>query len=153
MNNSSTPSLPTRSSLAPFLRRVRWEDLDREYLEDLSRRCRGEELAGFGFHSPPSAMGDRTTKALDLNGVGEAELVARESMVVCGLGMISILLDEFGGEAVCETNHQDGDAVKPGSKLGKIHGNKTCTTLYMVKRQKHRPRRKFLWRKMTTARS
>lgn len=124
MNGSSNPALPTRSSLAPFLRRVRWEDLDRGYLEDLARRSRREDFAGDGFHSPPSAMGDRTTKALDLNGIGEAEFVARESMVVCGMGMISILLDEFGGEAVCETNHQDGEAVEPGSKLGKIRGNK-----------------------------
>ena len=124
MNSSSTPALPTRSSLAPFLQRVRWEDLDRGYLETLSRHCREEDLAGAGFNSTTAAIGDRTTNALDLKGVGAAELVARESMVVCGLGMISILLEEFGGEAICETNHKDGDVVEPGSKLGTIHGDK-----------------------------
>ncbi|MFP6901557.1 MAG: hypothetical protein VCA36_11480, partial [Opitutales bacterium] len=124
MNSSSTPALPTRPALAPFLHRVCWEDIDKGYLADLARRCRQEDLEGSGLSRPPSATGDRTTEALGLDGMGEAILVARASMVICGMDIISILLDEFGGDAACEINRQDGESVESGSKLGKIHGNK-----------------------------
>jgi nicotinate-nucleotide pyrophosphorylase (carboxylating) len=70
-------------------------------------------------------MGDRTTEALGLGGMGEAELVARESMVNCGQGIIPYLLEAFGGEAIFHANQEDGDWVESGTTLGKIQGSRT----------------------------
>ena len=112
------------SGLAPFLRRLRWDEIDGAYLRDVARRSREEDLEGAGLREPPHRKGDRTTEALGLTGPGEAALVAREPMVACGLGLLPVLLEEFGGEAACEPNHHDGEWVESGTELSRIHGNK-----------------------------
>jgi nicotinate-nucleotide pyrophosphorylase (carboxylating) len=124
VNTASEPPSTAEHGLAAFLQRLQWEEIDQGYLSDLALRSKQEDLEGFGLRSPPSRLGDRTSEALGLTGEGEATLVARESLVVCGQGMIPYLLEQFGGKAVCDIHHLDGDWVERGSILGKIRGSR-----------------------------
>jgi len=112
------------SALAPFLRRLHWDEIDGEYLRNLARRSREEDLEGAGLRQPPPRKGDRTTEALGLTGSGRAALVNREPMIICGLGLAPVLLEEFGGGVAFEPNYRDGEWVESGTKLSQIHGDK-----------------------------
>ena len=124
MKSESNCLSKTEHGLNRFLQRLCWDDIDERYLRDLARRSREEDLQGMGLDNSGFRAGDRTTEALELTGSGEANLVARESMVVCGLGMITILLKEFGEATYCEPNHQDGDWLEAGTQIGRISGNR-----------------------------
>ena len=113
---------PTRCPAHRFAQRVKFSDLSRDYLERLVRGARNEDLAGLGLDTPPLASGDVTSKLLTPGLGGEATLVARESLIACGIPLIPIILQAYHEELSFQPEVEDGDRVGSGQSLGKASG-------------------------------
>ena len=84
--------------------------------------ARDEDLAGAGLLVRPPRAGDATTAGQRLTGTGTADLVAREELVVCGLGLVSIVLDAYGRGCTVEARVKDGTLVAAGTVVATIAG-------------------------------
>ena len=62
-----------------FLTRLKWQDLDPDYLRQLVGLAKIEDLAGAGLANRPERLGDVTTALMPEGAKGEAQLIARES--------------------------------------------------------------------------
>ena len=113
---------PPRCPAHRFAQRVKFSDLSRDYLERLVRGARNEDLAGLGLDTPPRASGDVTSKLLTPGLGGEATLVARESLIACGIPLIPIILQAYHEELSFQPEVEDGDRVGSGQSLGKASG-------------------------------
>jgi len=105
-----------------FRARLQWSDLDEDYLRQLVGLGKIEDLAGAGFAAAPERMGDATTALLPEGARMDGALVAREPCVVCGLGMVPLVLAAYGEDAVFEPAVADGDRAEAGGRLGRIEG-------------------------------
>ncbi len=114
--------LPRARLLAHLHHRVRWTDLDPAHLRRLVASARDEDLAGAGLKRPLARSGDVTTAGQCLTGRGTAALVARQEMVVCGLGLASMVLAAYGRGATVKPLVSDGDVVPAGSLLAVVSG-------------------------------
>lgn len=84
--------------------------------------ARDEDLRGAGLANPPARGGDPTSELLAGGGHGRARLVARDPMVVAGLGLIEPILAAFGGNCGGRTLCRDGDKVDAGTAIAEIEG-------------------------------
>lgn len=109
---------------AHLFRRLSWDDLDPEFLRRLVAVARAEDLAGAGLAAPPSAERaiDVTTAAVPVREDAVAALVAREPLVVCGLPIVPLVLEVYGGEVEVEFLADDGAAVGKGDRLARLRG-------------------------------
>ena len=83
-----------------------------------------EDIHGLGLNRKSLNLGDQTSLSMAIEGKGTATIVAREPLVVCGLPMISLILEEFKvGDAVVESSKRDGDEVQNGETLALINGS------------------------------
>lgn len=99
--------------------RISWADLDPAYTRGLIDLARKEDLLGSGFSRRPAHLGDVTTRALITDSVpGKASLVAREAMTVCGLPLVSMILENYGAKGRFHPSCRDGDSVLPHERLG-----------------------------------
>ena len=105
-----------------FLHRVRFEDLSLEYLRSLIKLARDEDLEGAGLAEPAKAGGDVTSELLAQSGNGRATLHARETLVVCGLPLIPIVLEAYSEELSFEPALEDGVSADAGDALGTLKG-------------------------------
>ncbi len=105
-----------------FCRRLSWEDLDPPYLRQLVEMAKGEDLEGSGLREAPAHPGDPSTALLPENQEGEARLRARTPQVFCGAGMVPLVLEAYGGEAVFVPATADGARVEAGAVLGMVRG-------------------------------
>lgn len=104
--------------------RLPWEAIDPFYCKDCILRARDEDLKGHGLVNPRQAAGDVTTEAIrPLLGKGVFSLVAREPMVLCGILMIPMILEVYGGGAVFRPRAKDGDMLQRGDSLGEVEGD------------------------------
>ncbi len=101
--------------------RVSWNDLDTNYLRRLIETARAEDIEGAGLKKN-SRTGDVTTLALQAEGNAAADLVARKPMNVCGLNLVPLVLEVYGGGAF-EPFAKDGQRVEAGAQLGRITGD------------------------------
>ncbi|TVR50062.1 MAG: carboxylating nicotinate-nucleotide diphosphorylase [Puniceicoccaceae bacterium] len=116
-----------------FCRRIVWEDLDPAYLGSLIRLARSEDMNGAGLLHPPAAHGDPTTRILvPSSSEAAGEIRARETLTVCGLQLVPLILKAFGGKADFEPALRDGDRVQAGAVLGSFSGR--ATTLLRAER-------------------
>ncbi|GAB1489845.1 carboxylating nicotinate-nucleotide diphosphorylase [Opitutaceae bacterium] len=107
-----------------LLQRLSWEDLDRSYLRRLVEMARDEDLAGLGLRTRPKVSGDRSTASLSAAArVGRANLVAREDMVACGLGLLPLILTAYGGRATVQLRVRDGAALRAGTVVATLNGD------------------------------
>ncbi len=107
-----------------LLQRLTWEDLDRSYLRKLAELARDEDLAGLGLRTRPRVPGDRSTASLVAAArAGRADLVARQDMVVCGLGLIPLILTAYGGRATAQLRVRDGARLRAGATLATLSGD------------------------------
>lgn len=111
-----------RYSKATFLNRLSWADLDPDYLRQLVGLAKIEDLAGAGLAHRPQRLGDVTTALMPEGKQGRAQLCAREPLVLCGLGLVQIVLDGYGADCRFEPAAQDGDALAAGAVLGTLSG-------------------------------
>lgn len=109
-----------------------WSDLDRDYLQQLVGLAKIEDLAGAGLTHRPERLGDVTTALMPQDTSGRAALIAREPLVVCGLGLIQMVLDGYGESCRFEPNARDGQLMDTGDLIGKLSG--PSTTLLQAER-------------------
>ncbi len=113
---------PPRCSAHRFAQQIRFSDLSRDYLDRLVVMAHREDLAGFGLSDPPRTTGDVTSQLLPSGLEGEATLVARESLVACGIPLIPIILKAYHDELSFQPEVEDGDRVGAGQSLGRASG-------------------------------
>ena len=109
------------------MRRLSWAELDKNYLADIVKIARAEDICGAGLKAEPAQKRDITTDTLTPEVKGSAVLAARKDMTLCGLGLIEIILGEyskFDGEGSCQVKlfARDCDRVKKGAALAEISG-------------------------------
>lgn len=129
----ASPGKPTRFKEQLF-RRLRWEDIDTEYLQQLIDLARAEDMEGAGLRELPRNPGDATTQIIDEDVYGTALLVARREMTVCGIHLVPMVLAAFkNGEApTFKPAVNDGAQVIAGAVLGEIKG--PATTILTAER-------------------
>jgi nicotinate-nucleotide pyrophosphorylase (carboxylating) len=107
-----------------LLQRLSWDDLDLAYLRRLVEQARDEDLSGLGLRHRPRTPGDRSTASLPAPPrQSEADLVARQPLVVCGLPLIPLILRAYGGRATVQPRKRDGAQVDRGEVLATLHGD------------------------------
>ncbi|HLP09863.1 MAG TPA: carboxylating nicotinate-nucleotide diphosphorylase [Opitutaceae bacterium] len=116
------PRLSRKQLVTHLHRRLRWVDLDPAYLRRLVALARAEDLAGAGLRRAPRRTGDVTTLGQRLTGRGTADLVAREELVVCGLGIIPLVLAAYGRGCTVKPRVRDGARVPPGTVVATLSG-------------------------------
>lgn len=102
--------------------KVSWADIDPVAIGGLIDLARREDLFGSGFRRKPIHRGDVTTRGLIAPTVrGRARLTARESMTVCGLPLIPLILENYGASGRFQPCCRDGDRVSRGETLGRFN--------------------------------
>ena len=107
---------------AHLLRRITWEDLSPEYLRQLIGLAREEDLEGRGLKVQPVNTGDATTALMPEGQTGAARLVARESMTLCGLPLIPMILESYGSGVIFAARSSGGDKLRRGDCIGELSG-------------------------------
>jgi nicotinate-nucleotide pyrophosphorylase (carboxylating) len=115
-------STARRYTQADFRTQLSWSDLDPDYLRQLVGLAKIEDLAGAGLAERPERLGDVTTALMPEGAIGTAQLIAREPMVVCGLGLVQLALNSYGEGCSFEAQVQDGGRVTAGDSLGTLTG-------------------------------
>ncbi|MBL6919051.1 MAG: carboxylating nicotinate-nucleotide diphosphorylase [Puniceicoccaceae bacterium] len=114
-----------RYSKDTFQTRLKWQDLDPDYLRQLVGLAKIEDLAGAGLANRPERLGDVTTALMPESAMGKAQLIARESLVVCGLSLVQTTLDSYGQDCQFEATAEDGQSVGHGEVIGILSGSST----------------------------
>lgn len=112
-----------RYSQADFQTQLRWSDLDADYLRQIIGLAKIEDLAGAGLANRPAQLGDVTTTLMPEGATGVACLVAREPLIICGLELVSLILEAYGGNVRFETSVTEGDPVAAGESIGTFSGS------------------------------
>lgn len=105
-----------------LIRRLRWDELDRDWLRNLVLLAREEDLNGGGLLDRPIRPGDPSTEILGSIGRARAQCVARGKMIVAGLPLVEIILEVFGGTCRVQPRVADGDSVSAGTILAELEG-------------------------------
>lgn len=111
-----------RFTVENLCHRLAWADLDPDYLRQLVGLAKIEDLAGAGLARRPERMGDVTTALMPEGAVGQARLVAREPLVICGLGLVGLTLEAYSQDCAFEAACLDGDALQAGDVIGMVQG-------------------------------
>lgn len=116
--------LLTGAQKEQLYRRLRFADLDLGWLGRLVADARAEDLEGGGLagHLLPANGFDLTTSLVPPDVRAVAELRARESLVVCGLPLVELVLSAYGDEAQFEPALAEGERAEPGRVLGVVRG-------------------------------
>ena len=101
---------------------LHWDALDQDYLRQLVGLAKIEDLAGAGMEASPARMGDVTSALMPETATGRARLVARESLTVCGLGLLPLVAAAY--DTAIKTHYHASDAaqVEAGSVLAELTG-------------------------------
>jgi nicotinate-nucleotide pyrophosphorylase (carboxylating) len=114
-----------RYSKDTFQTRLKWQDLDPDYLRQLVGLAKVEDLAGAGLANRPECLGDVTTALMPEGAKGKAQLTAREPLTICGLGLVQTVLDSYGQDCQFEAKVKDGQSVDQGEVIGVLGGATT----------------------------
>ena len=94
--------------------------------------AREEDLQGKGLRIQPDKVGDVTSAVLNREGVGGAQLNARESLIACGIPLLPTILKAYDSGLEFVPSVEDGVPVVRGESLGIIKG--PITKLLMAER-------------------
>jgi nicotinate-nucleotide pyrophosphorylase (carboxylating) len=118
------PALSRAQLSSSLIQRLAWNDLDLAYLRQLVEIARDEDLAGLGLRKKPRITGDRSTGSITTAPrQSSADLVARESLVACGLSLLPFIFKAYGGKARAQLHVKDGALVKRGDVLATLTGD------------------------------
>ena len=119
------PKTPHNTTVADALiKQLTWQELDPIYLRKLVEIARDEDLNGLGLLSHPRITGDRSTDCIaGTPRIASADLVARESLVVCGLPLLGLILSVYGRGATVQLRIADGARVEAGGVLATLAGD------------------------------
>lgn len=68
-------------------------------------------------------FGDITTDSCRIKGFGRANIVAREPMILCGIGLITMIANVFGAHRVeLSEEVEDGTQIRPGESVAIMEG-------------------------------
>ena len=113
--------MTTPSSFKRFKSRLAWDEIDRESVKSLLHLCLIEER---GRVDSDSYLGDVTTDSCKITGLGKASIVAREPMILCGIGLIPLIANAFGVPQVKLARQvEDGTPLQPGESIGMVEGS------------------------------
>lgn len=115
-----------RYSKETFLTRLAWQDLDPDYLRQLIGLAKIEDLAGAGLAKRPTHLGDVTTALMPDGAIGQAQLTAREPLIICGLGLVQAVLDSYGSDGSFEPRARDGDSLQKDDVIGVLCGSSSA---------------------------
>jgi len=118
-------SQEARYSKDTFQTRLKWQELDPDYLRQLVGLAKIEDLAGAGLANRPERLGDMTTALMPEGAKGKAQLTAREPLTICGLGLVQTVLDSNGQDCQFEAKVEDGQSVDQGEVIGILSGAST----------------------------
>ncbi len=118
-------SQEARYSKDTFQTRLKWQELDPDYLRQLVGLAKIEDLAGAGLANRPERLGDMTTALMPEGAKGKAQLTAREPLTICGLGLVQTVLDSYGQDCQFEAKVEDGQSVDQGEVIGILSGAST----------------------------
>jgi nicotinate-nucleotide pyrophosphorylase (carboxylating) len=107
-----------------LLKRLTWADLDPSALRRLIEMARDEDLSGLGLLHRPKRTGDRSTACLPAPPrQASAHIVARETLTVCGLPLIPLILAAYGPGTTAQLRARDGHVVSKGDILATLSGD------------------------------
>lgn len=115
----------SKRPLENFSSRVKWEQIDTAYLQNLIRLAREEDMGGAGLVASmrPKAPVDVTTDLMPKGARAKAVLNARKELVCCGLGLVPLILDIYGEGATFTPACKDGDTLAKGMPMGTLEGD------------------------------
>lgn len=108
---------------------LHWNDLEPESIRVLIRRALEEDLLGKGLRHPPRQKGDTTSSDIPVELCGEARVVNRHAMVICGLPAIEQILQEcieltaLPDSFVVDREIEDGTFLEEPTTLATIKGS------------------------------
>ena len=105
-----------------FYHRLSWDEIDLNYLRSWLTLARDEDLKGAGLKHPPTVLGDPTTASLEPLGSGCAHFVSRQSLTVCGLPLMPLILETYGKQWDFISEVNDGDSVDSGTVIARVSG-------------------------------
>jgi|SRR5690625_3705150 len=107
-----------------LFRRLAWDDLDTDFLRKQIELARNEDLGGAGLKASllPAIPRDVTTIGVPLQKMATAELVAREPLHICGLPLVLLVLEIYGGDVEVDFAVSDGEKVSAGTPLASLRG-------------------------------
>ncbi|MEM8549223.1 MAG: carboxylating nicotinate-nucleotide diphosphorylase [Verrucomicrobiota bacterium] len=112
----------TQLQAQQLIRRLRWDELEEACLIQLIGLARDEDVKGTGLAKAPPAAGDLTSGLLPSDLHGSAELVARESLIACGLPLVPLILNSYAAAVSFTPTVEDGAVVKAGDTFGLLEG-------------------------------
>lgn len=106
-----------------FQRRLGWDDLNMEHTASLIKSAIAEDLGCTVDSMYRSWEKDLTSNTCRFVGQGKAILRTRENLVVCGLPLISMIIEIAGCEDLrFSANASDGDCLPVNSIIGTLLG-------------------------------
>ena len=109
-------------NVAALSARLCWHDLSQSCLRKQLDWARAEDLNGYGLAKPPEYHGDLTTTHIAHNGSIEAKLIAREKLVLCGIGLIDMIIQSYASSCVFHKVGDDGENFQKNQVIGYLKG-------------------------------
>ncbi len=114
--------------ISHLVRRLKWDDLDEKYLQNLVCSARAEDIEGAGLKVLPKIAADITTASITPHSEIKTHLVARREMIMCGVNLIPMILKIYESTSDGETcaftpNVADGERLPRGGVIGTIEGS------------------------------
>jgi|TARA_B110000438_G_scaffold302139_1_gene358922 nicotinate-nucleotide pyrophosphorylase (carboxylating) len=108
--------------LEQYSSRVEWDDIDSNWVKELIKRARAEDMSGAGFKADPITTFDVSSELLDPKAKGRARLIARQEMSVCGMPLIPLISAIYGDNFTARNSVKDGARLRQGEVLGVLEG-------------------------------
>jgi len=105
-----------------LIRRLTWGEIDKNWLKKITHEAREEDMSGLGLLERASQPGDPSSALFSRIERAQAALVARQDMTLAGLGLIPIILENYGVSWRVNVNYADGENVSAGAVIAKIEG-------------------------------
>ena len=108
-------------ALNHYKKRINWEDIDQNATRSLLSICLIEDL---GKKRGDNILdSDQTTKICQISTNGKASIVSRETLILCGLGIVPRILEIFDGSQIkYNFSKKDGELVHRGETIGVLEG-------------------------------
>ncbi len=107
-----------------LLHRLTWDELDRTHLRRLVEMAKDEDLGGLGLVNRPTHPGDHSTGSVQAAPrMAEAHLVVRQSLTLCGLPLVSLILSVYGENCQVQAQARDGATLSRGDVIATLSGD------------------------------
>ena len=101
-------------ALSRFQKKLLWQDIELSEIYPLLKMCVWEDI---------NNKGDITSEICQVKDSGVAALIAREEMVICGLPLIPLIIQEFQLQSILLENIKvDGERAKKNEIFAYLHG-------------------------------